>query len=343
MKILFIGLGSAGQRHLRNTKRILGDDVEFLAYRVRKYARLFDDSLNVVEGQNVSDAYHIREFDDLDKALQEKPDIAFISNPNSMHVEAALQVARQGIDIFLEKPVSDSLDGLDELIDLVDKEKIILYVGYQMRLHPCIMRLKQDMDEKRIGEIVSVDCQMGELISQMHKYEDYRDMNEAKKATGGGVVLCQIHELDYLCWIFGMPVEVYSIGGKYSDLEIEVEDGATTICRYVKDGYVFPIIIHQDFLQTPPVRKCKVIGTLGQIEVDLLQNQYVVYDKQTIREEKFVNFSRNDMFLEEVKCFLEYVRTRKQDTLTLDEGIKSLKIALAIKESMSLGCPVHLN
>lgn len=48
MKILFIGLGSAGQRHLRNIKRILGVNVEFIAYRVRKYARLFDDNLNVV-------------------------------------------------------------------------------------------------------------------------------------------------------------------------------------------------------------------------------------------------------------------------------------------------------
>lgn len=343
MKILFIGLGSAGQRHLRNIKRILGVNAEFIAYRVRKYGRLFDDNLNVVEGQNVREAYQIKEYDDLDQALQERPDIAFISNPNSMHVEVAIRVAREGIDIFLEKPVSDSLKGLDELADLVKKKKIILYVGYQMRLHPCLIRLKQDMDEKRIGDIVSVDCQMGELISQMHKYEDYRDMNEAKKVTGGGVVLCQIHELDYLCWIFGMPTEVYSVGGKYSDLEIEVEDGATTICKYVKEGIPFPIIIHQDFLQTPPVRKCKVIGTLGQIEVDLLQNQYVVYDKQTIREEKFVNFSRNDMFIEEVKCFLEYVKTRKQDTLTLQEGMKSLKIALAIKESMDTGQVVQID
>lgn len=343
MKILFIGLGSAGQRHLRNLKRILGNDAEFLAYRVRKYARLFDDNLNVVEGQNVKEAYQIKEFDKLDKALREKPDVAFICNPNSMHIEVALQVAREGVDIFLEKPVSDSLEGLDELGDLIDRKKIILYVGYQMRLHPCLIRLKQDIDEKRIGEIVSVDCQMGELISQMHKYEDYRDMNEAKRATGGGVVLCQIHELDYLCWIFGMPVEVYSIGGKYSDLEIEVEDGVTTICRYTKENSNFPIIIHQDFLQTPPVRKCKVIGTLGQIEIDLLQNQYVVYDKHTVREEKFVNFSRNDMFIEEVKCFLEYVRTRKQDTLTLEEGMKSLKMALSIKESMTVGHPVPIN
>lgn len=342
MKVLIIGLGSAGQRHMRNIKRILEENVEFIAYRVRKYSRTFDDNLQVIEGQDVNTTYNIREFDELDKALDEKPDIAFIANPNSMHMSCALQVARAGIDIFLEKPVSDSLEGCEELQSLINKNKLILYVGYQMRFHPCLLKLKKDIEENVIGKIVCVDCQMGELITGMHKYEDYRQMNEAKRKNGGGVVLCQIHELDYLYWIFGMPKEVYSIGNKYSELEIDVEDGATTICRYEKEEVEYPIIIHQDFLQSPPVRKCKVIGTEGRIEVDLLQNQYIVYGRDTVKEEKFINFVRNDMFIEEMKCFLKYVETRNQETMTLNEGMGSLKIALAIKESIQKGKPVFL-
>lgn len=337
MKVLLVGLGSAGQRHMRNIKKIMGDQVEFIAYRVRKYSRMFDDNLNVVEGQDVSKVYHIKQYEDLDVALSAKPDIAIIANPNSMHMECALRVAEAGIDIFLEKPVSDSLDGTSELMSLVKENNLILYVGYQMRLHPCIMKLKRDIENEVIGKIVTVDCQMGELISGMHKYEDYRQMNEAKKETGGGVVLCQIHEIDYLYWVFGMPVEVFSIGGKYSDLEFEVEDAVTTICRYEKDGMAYPVIIHQDFLQTPPVRKCKIIGTKGQIEIDLLQNQYVVYENNTMREEQFLNFTRNDMFIEEMKLFLKYVESRKQKTMKLEDALGSLRIALAIKESMQSG------
>lgn len=342
MKVLIIGLGSAGQRHMRNLKRILGNQVSFIAYRVRKYPRMFDDNLNVVEGQDVNTAYQITEYNNLKDALNEKPDVAFIANPNSMHMECAIEAAKAGIDIFLEKPVSDSLDRTDELLMLVKEKGLILYVGYQMRLHPCIKKLKQDIEDEIIGRVVTVDCQMGELITGMHKYEDYRQMNESKKSTGGGVVLCQIHELDYLYWIFGMPTEIYSIGNKYSDLEIEVEDAATTICRYEKDGRAYPVVIHQDFLQSPPVRKCKVIGTEGQIEVDLLQNQYTVFGRNTVREERFVYFTRNDMFMEEVKCFLKYVETRRQETMTLEEGLGSLKMALAIKESMQSGRSIRL-
>ena len=332
-KVLIIGLGSAGQRHVRNLKKLLGNNVSFIAYRVKRLKRLFDDYLNVVEGQSVEEAYHITEYDDLDKALETKPDMAFIANPNSMHMECALKIAKCGVDIFLEKPVSNSMDGVAELIKIVQEKKLIVYVGFQMREHPC--------DKKVIGRIVSVDCHMGELLTGMHKYEDYRTMNESQSATGGGVVLCQIHEIDYLYWIFGMPTEVYCIGNKYSDLEIDVEDSASSIWNY-KDGRGFSVMLHQDFLQKPPIRRCRVIGTDGQIEIDLLKNHFILFGKESIQEETFHEFTRNDMFMKELEIFLEYVKTRKAKSLTLEDGIGSLKIALAMKKSMNEGITVQL-
>lgn len=341
MKILIIGLGSAGQRHMRNLKNILGDDAEFIAYRVRRLSRQFDDNLNVVEGKSVSESYCIKEYYDLDEALDAKLDFAIIANPNNMHIECALKVAKRGIDIFLEKPVSNDYCGVDELIDIVKRNKIILYVGFQMRFHPCIKKLKYDVENGCIGRIVSVDCQMGELVTKMHKYEDYRNMIESKEA-GGGVVICQIHELDYLYWIFGLPKSIYSIGNKYSDLEIEVEDAVTSICRCEKDGICYPIVIHQDYLQSPPTRKCIIVGTEGRIEIDLLKNQYVCYCDGVLQVDEFQRFVRNDMFMEEMQTFLKYIETRQQETLSLKEGVQSLKLALAIKKSMVENCVVEL-
>lgn len=340
IKVLIIGLGSAGQRHVRNLKRLLGNDVCFIAYRVRRLQRLFDDNLSVVEGKSVEAVYNITEYSDLDKALEEKPDMAFITNPNSMHIECALKVAKQGIDIFLEKPVSNTMNGIEELAKIIKEKNIILYVGFQMRMHPCIVRLKQDIANGMIGQIVSADCHMGELLTEMHKYEDYRFMNESKTATGGGVILCQIHEIDYLYWIFGMPAEVYTVGNKYSNLEIDVEDAASSLWRYDSEKN-FSIILHQDFLQKPPIRRCRVIGTEGQIEIDLLLNQYTLFCKETVEKEIY-DFSRNDMFLSELKVFLSYVKTRSAKTLTLEDGIGSLKIALAMKKSMNENIPVQL-
>lgn len=333
MKVLLIGLGSAGQRHMRNLKKIMDGSIEFIAYRERRLSRQFDDDLNIVEGCNVSISYRIKEYYTLEEALEESPDFAIVANPNSKHIECAIKVARKGIDIFLEKPVSSNTEGIDTLLQIINENGVILYVGFQMRFHPCLQRLKRDIESRRIGEIVYVDCQMGELITKMHKYEDYREMIEARRSEGG-VVICQIHELDYICWIFGMPKSVYSIGDKYSDLEIDGEDAVTSICRYEGETQNYPVIIHQDYLQNPHVRKCNVIGTKGKIEVDLIENRYLYESDGMLSEEVYQDFARNEMFMLEMECFLKYIETRQQTSMTLEEGMKSLNVALAIKKSV---------
>ena len=84
MKVLFTGLGSIGQRHLRNLIGLLDSSVEILAYRVLREVPMLNDQLQVVEAGSIQDQYNVLEFDDLDKALAKKPDIVFITNPASL-------------------------------------------------------------------------------------------------------------------------------------------------------------------------------------------------------------------------------------------------------------------
>lgn len=343
MKILFIGLGSAGQRHLRNIKKILGDEAEIAAYRVRKLKRVFDDSMKIVPYQSVEEFFGIQEYYDLKEALDWGPDMTIISNPNSMHMDCAIRAAQAGSHLFIEKPLADCPDNVELLMDIVEKNGLKAYVGYQNRFHPCVQMLKDVIEGEKIGRIISVHCEIGELLTKMHSYEDYRGMNEAKESTGGGVVLCQIHELDYLYWLFGMPKELFSIGGRNSSLEIDVEDHAVTLCRYQRDGYEFPVMIQQDFLQSPPVRTCKVIGEHGRVEIDLLRNEYAL--RMTDHEAEchtFSSFTRNDMFIEEMKVFLKCVALGEQEFINIHDGLASLKFALAIKESMKNKLSVRL-
>lgn len=335
MKILFIGLGSAGQRHLRNVKKILGDQAEIAAYRVRNLKRVFDDSMKIVPGQSVEEFFGIREYYDLEDALGWKPDITIISNPNSMHLECAIRSAQAGSDLFIEKPLANSFKNVGLLRDLVEKKGLKAYVGYQNRFHPCVRMLKDVIEGEKLGRIIAVHCEIGELLTGMHSYEDYRGMNESQKSTGGGVVLCQIHELDYLYWLFGMPKELFSIGGKNSRLDIDVEDHAVTLCRYQREGYEFPVTIQQDFLQSPPVRTCKVIGEYGRVEIDLLKNECTLRMADHEAEcHTFPSFTRNDMFVEEMKMFLQCVASREREFINIEDGLASLRFALAIKESM---------
>lgn len=330
MKILFIGLGSIGQRHLRNFVKIYGKDNIFMAYRTRGLQITFSDSMQIRDNVNLDSEYNIQVFNDLDEALKEKPDVAFVTTITSKHFETAKKVLAAGIDVFIEKPLSDKKEGLSELIRLRDANKCVAFVGFQNRFNPGLIRLKEIVSDKRYGNVISVMATVGERLSSMHSYEDYSQTYMARSEMGGGVVLNQmIHEIDYLQWIFGTPCEVYSDCEKNSTLKIDVEDCCNAIYKFDNDNGHFSAYVHADFIQYPPQRKCIVVFENATVEVDLLDFSMKIAEDKVILEKT----TRNDLFIAELKLFMDYVVNRKQESFTLEEGITSLEMAIGALSS----------
>ena len=339
MKILMVGLGSVGQRHLRNIKRMYGEDAEIYAYRVRGKKTTFSDDMRIRDGIDIEDEYNIKVVSDLDSILARGQFIVFITNITSAHIEYALKAARAGCDIFLEKPVSDRMEGLDELIDLVHKNRIILYVGYQNRFHPCISDLKSIIESNELGRVVSVFSEFGERLTTMHTYEDYRTTYMANKVMGGGPMLnLQIHCLDYLQLLFGSPVSVSSIADHSGLQGIDVEDHASSLYRFrYSDGRIIPIVASTDFFQYPPSHILKVVFENGIVIVDFNSAITKVYNDGADRVIKHNAFVRNDMFLAELKDFMNCIVERKEPCSSIKQGVLGLKMVLAAKESAKNG------
>lgn len=344
MKFLFVGLGGIGQRHLRNLVQLRGEKDEIYAYRVRRAEFVLDNKLNVVSEGGLEDQYKIKTISNLREAEKLDIDCVFICNPTSLHMDVLLWAAQNNLHIFVEKPISNNDANIDKLSQLIRNNGKITFVGYQNRFHPCIKKAKELISSGSIGRVVMVNAEIGENVTKWHKYEDYRQMYACKEKLGGGVILSQIHEIDYLIYFLGMPKQVYALGGKLSDLEIDVEDVASILLEYEIDGYHVPVSIQEDYLQSPPTRKCRIVGTSGKVEFDLLGSYIAAYDEngKTMYEESF-EFERNDMFLEEMGMFLDAVEGKKEDGLiTIEEGLKSLKVALAAKQSLQTGKIVEL-
>lgn len=338
MKILMIGLGSIGQRHLRNIKKLLGDEAEILAYRVRGLQRTFSDTMQIREHVNLEDEFGITAYYDLDEALFQKPKIAFITNPTNLHIPCAIRAAKAGCHLFLEKPVSDDLAGIEELKQIVREKNLKVFVGYQNRLHPGIRTVKECLRNGELGRILSVRSVVGERLSTMHTYEDYRKTYMARRDMGGGVVTNQlVHEIDYLYDLFGVPSRVYAVGGIEGNLGIDVEDNCDAILSVEQDGYTLPISLHADFYQSPPRRFIRVVGEKGYIEADLIQNVVNKTVSDISEQTAFLQFTRNDMFVEELQLFLSCIRDDAKEAIPLRDGIIGLKTVLAIKESMKTG------
>ena len=344
MKVLFIGLGSIGQRHLRNLQSIAGDDLEVIAYRERNSTQVITDQLVVEDGTDVQSRYGLTVFNTLAEALAQKPSVAFICNPTSMHLATARAAAEYGCHLFIEKALSDSLDGVQELITLAEEKKLVCMVGYQLRFHPCLKALQEILANGALGRILAVNAEVGEYMPAWHKYEDYRQTYAARKDLGGGVVVSQIHEFDYIQWLFGFPTRIFATGGHLSSLEIDVEDVASITLECYKDGSLVPVHLYQDYLQRPPTRTCKVIGDRGKVVVDFLGLTVTHYgeDGMIVKNMDFPGFERNQLFIAQARHFLECLKTGSDPYVTLREGALSLQMALAAKQSMQTGEVVKL-
>jgi len=336
LKVLFAGLGSIGQRHVRNLRALLGDEVEILAHRSRGQSPVFNPDMTVRPGADLETTYNIRSFSNLDNALAERPDAVFVTNPNTLHLPVALAAAQAGCHLFIEKSLSHSLDGLDELIELVERKGLVALVGYQFRFHPGLRLIKSLIDEGRLGQLAAAHIVNGEYLPDWHPYEDYRDTHPARRDLGGGCLRIQTHEFDYALWLFGMPKRVFAVGGHLSRLEVDVEDSVSVLLHCQHQDRPLPVHIHLDYLQRPPQRVCELVGDAGKVHYDYYANQVELYETatRTVEIHRFEGFDRNQMFMDELQHFLACLRGEEEPIVDLREGARSLRISLAADASL---------
>jgi predicted dehydrogenase len=333
-----VGLGGIGQRHLRNIRALFGDAPRITAFRVRNRPDVLTDALQLEPGADLASRWGIAQvFTDLDAALADGPDVVFVCNPSSLHIPTALAAARGGCHLFIEKPLSHDWEGVEELIAEVERRKLVAYVGYQLRFHPCLRRVRDLLTTGAVGRVLAVRAEVGEYLPAWHRYEDYREMYASRRDLGGGVVLSQIHEMDYLYWLLGKPTRLFAIGGHLSSLEVDVDDVASILMEFTANGQVLPVHLHQDYVQRPPRRTLQVVGDQGKIDLDFHALSVTRYDAAGELVERFVadGFVRNQLFLDELTHFFGCVAGRETPEVDVRDGAQSLRMALAAHESLT--------
>jgi predicted dehydrogenase len=337
VRILIAGLGAVGQRHARNLRALCGDTLELLALRGRRLPHVVTESLQRDETRNVEAELGVTVFGELDQALATRPDAVFVCTPSSRHLDVALPAARAGCHLFIEKPVSHTLDGLAELGDTMETKQLTVLVGCQWRYHPALRWLREVVRGGTLGTLVSVDMDYGEYLPDWHPYEDYRNSYAAREELGGGVVLTQIHDYDLAWWLFGAPRSVTAAGGRLSELEIDVEDAVEARL----EGGTVPVSIRQSFATRPPRRTISVAGEAGRVTVDLLSGR-ISSDPRIAAASAFADYPRNQMFMDEAKHFLACLAGAETPAVPLVEAVAVLRLALAVKHAMRTNQRVEL-
>lgn len=280
-KILFFGLGSIGLRHAALLRQHF--DVELAAYRTRTGG----GSPDIVE-------YH-----DLEEAFRFKPDIAFITNPTSCHVETARACAEKGIHLFIEKPVSHTTAGLDELQLLVDSNNLHNYVAFCLRFHPVIQWLKAHLE---VADVVYARSICSSYFPLWRPGQDYRENYSAKREMGGGVQFEMIHDPDYNEYLFGRVTGMDKQISRLSGLDITSDDLAELHMTH-ESGVRTHVSL--DSFSHKRERSIRVYTAEKVFAGDIIQNTITVF--RDYKETDRIALEPADFYHEQLKHFMNMI------------------------------------
>ena len=295
MKLLIVGCGSIGTRHCRNLVTL------------KQEVFVFDRETDRM--QNLIDKYKVTPYDIPSQHIE--IDAFVICVPPCWHLAFMKEAIKHNSHIFVEKPISNTLDGLDEIIAQAEEKNLIIQVGYQLGFSTRVRAAKLFLTESRLGKLLSIRAEFGQNLQMWHPKEDYRQSYTASEHLGGGIILEASHEIDYVRRLVDSEVtKVSCFAGKLSNLECEVEDTAE-INLWFENGVIGNI--HVDMIQREYSRWCKLIGETGNMSFHIRRG--------------------NQPYLYEMRSFIDCITTGTKPDVDAQTGKRVLEIALACKQS----------
>lgn len=330
-RVLIVGLGSIGKRHLRLARELLPHaDIRVLRHQVVD---------SVPEHANGC-------FSKLEDAMAFAPQLAVISSPATCHLDSALPLACAGVHLLVEKPLSAATDGIEQLLEACLERKTVLLTGYNLRFLPSLRQFKDLLNGELIGRALSVRCEIGQYLPSWRPDADYRQSVSARRELGGGALLELSHELDYLRWIFGEVEWVKATLSRQSSLAIDVEDTAHLTLGFVSavDGRQLVANVNMDFVRHDTTRLCTVIGEKGSLRWNGLTGMVDLFEAgaKGWRELSHQPHQRDDSYLAEWRHFLSCINAQTSASIPGEDGMAVLLIVEAARQSSDSGKQVRV-
>ncbi len=305
MKVLFVGLGSIGTRHLQNLTALAAErGLPLQADALRHDQRpLPPQTQALLHAQFAA------------PPVAERYDAVFITNPTTLHFDAIGQLAGCTDCFFIEKPIFETAHRSLAACGLPGKKA---YVAAPMRWCATFMRLRELVATR---QVFSARAICSSYLPGWRAGVDYRTVYSARRALGGGVTIDLIHEWDYLVELFGFPAECYTLLGKYSDLEIDSDDLSVAIARYP----TMLAELHLDYFGRSYRRTLELLCADGQLTADFGAGTITLEDGTVLDCTEPVN----QRYLREMAYFLDYWATGTGDSLNSPEkALQVLRLAL---------------
>ena len=320
-KLLVVGVGSIGERHLR-------------CFLATGRAEAVFVEVNAELRQTIAERYDVRGFASLDDALSIKPTVAVVAVPANLHIQISTQLAERGLHLLIEKPLSTSLEGVERLQNIVRERRLTAGVAYVYRSHPLLTAMRAAIQDGRFGRPVELIAVSGQHFPTYRPA--YRQIYYTDRAAGGGAIQDALtHVINAGEWLLG-PVERLVADAAHQVLEgVAVEDTVHLLARQGEVLASYSLNQHQ----APNEFTLTVICERGTIRWESHENRlrWMTAPSGEWHDDSITPPERDTLFVRQANQFLTAIEESSSPACSLDEGLQTLRVNLAALASADGG------
>ncbi|MGI5819222.1 MAG: Gfo/Idh/MocA family protein [Armatimonadota bacterium] len=313
-RVLVVGCGSIGKRHAR------------LLTEVPQVEVLVCDALEENLQAALEEAPGSRGFRSYEQALAEEPHAVFVCTPNHLHRPMAVAALEAGCHVMCEKPLADTLENAEAIAEAAERAETMLQVGYSMRSHSGIRRLRELVEQGVCGNIIGGRAMVGTYFTLMCATTDYRMTEE------NALIIDYTHLLDYLALLIGPIARVSAESATLGDLPMMPSPNVFSAILTHESGAISQF--HADYVQHPQRSLTEVFGDERVLSYDAQHYELRIFhrDRPGYEVERVVT-ARDDIYRVQIAEFLEAIHGEMTPVCTAVEGVAALRAALAAVRS----------
>jgi len=250
--------------------------------------------------------------------LLSQVDALVIAAPTEYHAELGVKALSAGVHVLMEKPITNSEEGARKLLELSEKNKVVLQVGHSERFNAAVVETMKHVKNPRYV-----------TIERLGPYDP-------RVAATGVTLDLMIHDLDIILTMIDSEIESFEAIG--ASMLSSHEDISNVRLKF-KNGCVADITASRCTMEAS--RRMRIYQQDAYISVDYVSSKLKIYTKKTpvINSLKdieitYPKFAPKQPIREEIAHFIDCIRTAKTPTPSGEKGLKALRLALSITERM---------
>lgn len=310
IRVGVIGAGAMGKHHARIYSEMQEAELVGVA------------DINERAAAEAATEYNTEAFTDCEHLLKDDLDAVSIAVPTSQHKAIALKAASHGVHMLVEKPIAESLESADAIINAARRKNLKLMVGHIERFNPAILKLKELIRTDELGQIISISCRrVGPFPPRI------RDV--------GIIIDLAVHDIDAISYLYGKrALNVYSIAGNNFHVK---EDHASILLQYEnkRSG-----MVETNWLTPHKIRTITITATEGVAYADYIEQSLEIWKEGEVRE---VQIEKREPLKNELELFLRFIRNDEEPSPSGEEGKYALEVALSAIKSYESGENILLN